>query len=101
MLISMREAPNASSWYDADLSIQDGINAAGNGDEFLLDERDHEAYPTVIDASGFSLSAVTMNSVSNARLDGFWVTGGDATTSGGGNYVLFSDNTNAIVDCTI
>ena len=121
--------PNGSSWDDAYLSIQDGINAAGNGDEVwvaqgtygealslftgisvyggffgdesLLDERDHEAYPTVIDATGLSLSAVTMNSVSNARLDGFWVTGGDATTSGGGIYVLSSDNTNAIVDCII
>lgn len=126
-----------TSWGTAKKTIQAGINAGAGtdevwvkgasyaevitlrsncslyggfaGTEFLRSERDYVANVTTIDASSIAAPnhVVTINGITNSRLDGFTVTGGraNADTSpqncGGGVYCTNANNTNVIANCII
>ena len=135
---------DGSSWANACLTVQDGLDASssleeiwvadgtydeaivlGNGDvlyggfegyggaeETLLSQRDWEANEVTIDASTAdggnpALHVVTMANVTNARLDGFTVTGGHADGAGqpddsaAGILIMFADDTNVIANCIV
>jgi len=91
----------------SDVEVYGGFNAT----EEQLSQRDFDNNVTIIDAStadagGPADHVVVMDSITNARIDGFTITGGVADGGGldyygGGVYCYNVDNTNAIANCTI
>jgi hypothetical protein len=111
----LHAAPGDEIWiqkgvYRESVSLKSGVSLLGGflgmereGD---LDLRDPAAHPTIIDHTGFGGNVVVAMGISNATLDGFSITGGDAQESGvgvspfgGGIYV--SDATVTVSRCSI
>jgi len=103
----------AEGAYLESITLASGVRAYGgfDGTEDELSERDIEANATIIDAriadgGGPADHVVVMDSITNCRIDGFTVTGGDADGSspddrGGGIYCHDVNDTNTIANCTI
>ena len=135
---------DGSSWANAFLTIQDGLDASPAGEEVwvadgtymeavalssgdllyggfegyagleetLLSQRDWEVNETTIDASTAdagspALHAVSLVYISNARIDGFTVTGGHADStatpddSGAGIFLYYAYDTNTVANCVV
>ncbi len=104
---------NGASWADAFTSVTEAIDASIPGDEIWVargtykeaihfekqtalyggftgtemarEERDWEANPTILDATGLNERVVRVDSVNGTTIDGFTLTG--AGTSGGANQI--------------
>ena len=96
--------------YPETVTLRSGVSLYGGfaGTETLLSQRNWTTNVTTINATTVSprYHVVTMDGVTNARLDGFWVTGGnangpDANGCGGGIYCPSADDTNVIVNCIV
>ena len=128
---------DGSTWEHAFTSIQAAIDAASSSDELwiaqghyteaitlksdialyggfdateaLLADRAYTTQLTIIDSAGLETSTVTMDSVTNTRLDGLLITGGTGSAPswdnnidvGGGILIESSDATNIVENCTI
>jgi len=85
----------AQGTYPESITMQPGVQLYGGfeGDEATLSERDVSTYETIIDAStagegrAAAYHVVTMDSVTNTRLDGFTNTGGSAIRNSYTSYV--------------
>ena len=103
----------AEGTYAEAIEMTSGVSLYGgfDGTETLLSQRDWEANVTTIDArtadaGGPADHVVIMDTITDAGLDGFTVTGGDADGSypdchGGGIYCNQVDATNTIANCTV
>jgi len=109
--ISSADLNNEQVWvadetYNETVTMADGVEMYGGFEGFggleetLLTQRDVGANVTTIDAGG-SGTVVTMASVTNTRVDGFTITGGNVATHGGGISCVLVDNTNTITNCAI
>jgi hypothetical protein len=97
--------------YPETVTLRSGVSLYGGfaGTETLLSQRNWTTNVTTINATTVSprFHVVTMDGVTNARLDGFWVTGGNANgpdannNYGGGIYCPSADDTNVIVNCIV
>ena len=97
----------AQGVYAESLTLADGVGVCGgfDGTETAFTQRDVAAHAAVIDAQG-ARHAVVLQGVSETWLDGFVLTGADASgtapdDSGGGVYCDGADTTNVIANCTI
>jgi predicted outer membrane repeat protein len=79
----------------SDVKLYGGFDAT----EASLEDRSDSAAASIIDANG-SGSAVTLDTISDALIDGFTITGGNASV-GGGIYASNADDTNTISNCII
>jgi len=103
----------AAGTYVEAITMKDGVAVYGGftGTETLLSQRDFHANVTIIDASTVDGGVpadhvVVMDTITNARLDGFTVTGGTADGAdlggkGGGILCMSVDDSNTIANCTI
>jgi len=103
----------AAGTYVESITMKDGVAVYGGftGTETLLSQRDFHADVTIIDASTVEGGVpadhvVVMDTITNARLDGFTVTGGTADGAdlggkGGGILCMSVDDSNTIANCTI
>ena len=104
----------AEGTYPEAIGMTSGVAVYGgfDGAETLLSERDWTTHVTTIDAStaggggGPAYHAVGMNAITNARLDGFTITGGNATGGypdvvGGGIFCNLLNSTNTIANCHV
>lgn len=88
-----------------------GFTGLGGLEEVSLAQRDFQANETVIDAGavvagGPADHVVTMDGLINARLDGFTVTGGEASGTGfnpfgGGLWIWQCNDSNTVANCTV
>jgi len=89
-----------------------GFEGYGGAEETLLSQRDWETNEVIVDAStadggGPANHVVTMAGVTDARLDGFTITGGHADgvgqpdDSAAGIFAMSADNTNRIANCIV
>jgi len=132
---------DGSSWANACLTVQAGLDASSSGEEIWvadgtyaeaivlgdgdvlyggfeghggaeetsLSQRAWETNVTAIDASSIAAPnhVVTMDTVTGTRVDGFILTGGQATAAsgpsamGGGVYCVNADAANEIIHCII
>ena len=103
----------AEGTYSESIMLASGVSVYGgfSGVETDLSERAIRDHQTIIDGStadGGTAAhhVVVLDSITNARLDGFTITGGSANASspnnnGGGIYCYKADATNSIENCTI
>lgn len=110
----------AAGTYAESVSLKSGVRVYGGfaGSETALTQRDVDGNPTVLDGSTAGLAGgpvdhvVVMDSTTNARIDGFMIMGGVATTGysltgygvvgvGGGVFCQFADETNTVAQCRI
>lgn len=96
---------------ESDLALYGGFG----GTEHALFDRDFNAHPAIIDGSAAAggqpaKHVVTIEQKTNVRLDGFAITGGDASgvvpndwpaTAGGGIYCSRLDETAVIANCRV
>ncbi len=97
--------------YPEAITLKSGCKLYGGfaGTETARDQRDFAANVTTIDATTASprYHVVTMDTLTNSRLDGFTVTGGLANgpttfdTVGAGIYTWYLDATNTIANCIV
>lgn len=92
----------AEGTYFESITLKSDVGVYGGffGNESLLSERDYVLNLTIVDATDLTTSTVTMNSTTNATIDGFVITGGTADF-GAGAYVRSVDSTNTFENCTI
>ena len=104
-------APGDEIWvaggtYHESLTIQvDNATLLGGftGTETNRDQRDWNANPTIIDATGMGVGAITIDGVEGTTVDGFTITGGIASSpsgQGGGLYYSHVDSA-TLSHCTI
>jgi len=101
----------AEGTYAESVTMKQGVAVYGGftGTETLLSQRDLETNVTIIDAStvdGGRAHVVVMNNITNSRIDGFTITGGNADRAaphdlGGGIFCSGVNHTNTIANCTI
>jgi len=101
----------AEGTYTESITMKDGVAVYGGftGTETLLPQRDFETNVTIIDAStvdGGRAHVAVMNNITNSRIDGFTITGGNADRAaphdlGGGIFCSSVNDTNTIANCTI
>ncbi len=107
----------AEGVYEEAITMASDIALYGGfaGTEHARFDRDFEAHRTIIDGSTAAggqpaKHVVYMHRTTNTRLDGFSITGGDASgvvpddwpaTAGGGIYCGRVDNTNVIANCRV
>jgi parallel beta-helix repeat protein len=93
------------TYYEAAVTIRNrvkvygGFEGSGGAAETLRSQRDFVNNVTTVNA-GWSATAVIMDSVTNARIDGFAITAGYGGY-GGGIYCYGLNETNVIANCTI
>jgi hypothetical protein len=97
----------AEGVYTESITMKDGVAVYGgfDGTESHLSERDVGAHVTTIDGAG-AYHVVVMDGITNSRIDGLTITGGNADGTdenryGGGLYCVDSDDTNTVANCTI
>lgn len=102
---------NEAITLESDLALYGGFE----GTEYARFDRDVDAHPTIINGSTAAAGqaakhVVYMHQTTNARIDGFSITGGDASgvvpddwpaTAGGGIYCGRVDETNVIANCSV
>jgi len=99
----------AEGTYSESIVLTSGVAVYGGfrGTETLLSQRNPAAHPTVINVGavnggGPAKRAVMMANATNARIDGFTITGGYATAdTGGGICCAQSDASCVIANCTV
>ena len=103
----------AEGTYPESLTMKTGVAVYGGfaGTESLLSERDWRAHIAIIDAGtadggGAAYHAVVMDAITDTRLDGLTIIGGEADgtapdDAGGGVYCSNVDATNTMVNCTV
>ncbi len=108
----------AEGTYEESITLATGVfvygDLAGTEDPITFDpetDRTIGAHPTIIDGStadagGPADHVVVMDSITDARIDGFTITGGSADGTkphddGSGFYCTNVDSTNTIANCTI
>ena len=103
----------AEGTYMEAITMKDGVALYGGfaGTEGARDQRDWEMHVATIDGSTArggeaAYHVVMMNNITNSRIDGFTITGGNADGTdedgcGAGIYCLDLDNTNAVANCTL
>ncbi len=105
--VSEDEIWAASGTYHEAISMATGIALYGGftGTETTRDQRDWTANKTILNATGFNSSVVTVSHVQGTLLDGFTITGGfwyPSNSGEGGGGVSFSSVTSATMNnCTI
>ena len=94
--------------YTESITMISGVALYGgfDGSESIRSDRDWEANITTIDASTAAAGTsaehvVIMVRITNARVDGFTITGGNAAGSGGGGIYCSSSSSSSIINCTI
>jgi len=95
------------------VAMRTGVRVFGgfDGSETAINQRDWQNNETILDASTSAGGVpadhvVVMGNISNARIDGFTITGGDADGAGtdsfgGGIYCSDTNSTNTIANCTV
>ena len=125
---------DGSDWDNAYTTIQDGIDNASPGDEVWvvawifnesitlksgvslyggfsqfddqLSDRNLR-YKTIIDGTGLNSSVVTMSEITDSKIDGFTIRGGNVNSlnspdpEGGGFRILSADQSNEISHCSV
>ncbi|MCA9436524.1 MAG: right-handed parallel beta-helix repeat-containing protein, partial [Candidatus Omnitrophica bacterium] len=92
----------ASGTYNESIFLEQGVSLYGGfvGSEGDRDQRDWEANPTILDATGLGRRAVTVFGVEGTMMSGFRITGGYTGESGGGIY-YGSVESATLSDCVI
>ncbi|MCA9450630.1 MAG: right-handed parallel beta-helix repeat-containing protein, partial [Candidatus Omnitrophica bacterium] len=88
--------------YNENIYVEDTVSLYGGfgGWETVKDQRDPDAYPTVLDSSGLNTRVVTVNKIDGTTIDGFTIQGGGANQPGGGlHYYRVSSAT--LENCNI
>ncbi len=103
----------AEGEYHEAIDMRSGVSLYGGftGTEESLDERDYTTHPTRINGQDSgeeepAFHVVTFINTTQAYLDGFIITGGNAggvyeDAYGGGIYCSLADDTNGIINCRI
>lgn len=88
------------AWEDRDpIAYETILSGDLNGDDVeVTDPQQLKTEPT---RGENSYQVVSMISISDAILDGFTITGGNANSNGGGMYCYDADSTNILTNCTI
>ena len=90
----------ASGTYYENIYLESDVSLHGGFAGFEMDreQRDWDANPTVLDASGKYASTVCANSIESATLDGFTITGGSGSQGGG---IICDESSLTLTHCII